>query len=156
MIQLKISKNASQILAKHKKVATAVSRLLNTGAAKPFLVENQANYQGLAQAIVVSEVYNAYVPKTYQRTWELFKAVNLVMDTPNRFHLGIELSAALKMVSPNSRHTYYPALVILGITSRYVPGYPKRDFLNSTAGWKATFNARFAQDFYSLIQKSYS
>ena len=124
----------------------------NSGPAKEFLKTYRQPYRTTAQEIVMSQVYNAYTPKTYKRTWKLFKAVKIVSEDNRHFAIAISLTSDLEMDTPNNRHRYYPILVILGITSKYpVEGYPKRNWYTGPDGWVLTFKGKFASDFHAYI-----
>ncbi len=152
MIQIRISANAASVLNRHRKLMEHFSNVQKSGTATPFLAKRKSDYRILAQTIVLNQVYMAYTPKKYRRTWQLFQAVDISQANNDSFAVEISLSESLKMVRPNSRHSYYPALVPLGITSIYpVESYPPRDWYYNSDGWLEQFGAKFASDYYNTV-----
>jgi hypothetical protein len=152
VINVKVSSNAGRVFKKYRKLAKNIRNFKRDGTVRSFLNQKRTEYRTRAQEIVLDEVYRAYQPKEYQRTFNLFNAVLVSQLDRHKFTLHIPLTNSLEMDRPNSNHQYYPMLVIEGITSVYpVEGYPRRDFYYSPSGWLNVFGKRFSSDYYKAV-----
>ena len=150
MIRVRLDTNYAKILQRNKKWIRNFSNVRKEGFVYPFLQKRKADYRTTAQGLVFEHVYQAFQPKAYQRTWNLFKAVSIETLSKRRFSLFIDMSEDLQAVKPGSIK-FYPRFVVAGISLWNVQNYPKRDFFYDNGGWLDHFGKRFGADYYHTV-----
>jgi len=154
MINITLKSSGLGRLSQYKNMTRQAHKLMQGGLGTSFLSKKMGRYRHQAQKIVLDRVYHAYTPKRDNRTYNLLKAIHFNPISKDRFRLEVKLGPELRMVSPKG-NTYYPMLVIKGVTSTYpVPGYPKRDFYYSQEGWLNHFKQNFGGDVYTTISQT--
>jgi hypothetical protein len=114
MIKFNISTNFIKTINRHKKLIANFSNLNKNGFITPFLQKQQNNYLSQAKEIVLTEVYNAYSPKKYERTWNFFKSISIQPTDKKSFSIFINPSSELEAVKKGSIK-YYPRFIPFGI-----------------------------------------